>query len=82
MLYHSLFFSWKKPTKNSLLTAEYYRHVQQADPFDDDTAVFRGIDEQLPMDRGKVSLGQGQVVTECAVEPFFSRLAFLFRLPT
>ncbi|XP_067944060.1 copper-transporting ATPase 1-like isoform X2 [Watersipora subatra] len=44
---------WKKPSKESLVTTDYFEYVNSSDPFDDEVEVFRGLDDQLPADRGK-----------------------------
>ena len=47
---------WKKPSRASLLTNEYYDIVSKTDPFDNEVEVYRGIEENLSNDRGKVNL--------------------------
>ena len=37
------------------MTNKYFEYVNDSDPFDDEIEVYRGVDENLPADRGKVS---------------------------
>jgi hypothetical protein len=44
-------FSWKKPSKKSLTTAEFLRYSEEMSDDDDEVHVCIGLDESLPDDK-------------------------------
>ena len=50
----TLDYRWRKPSRQTLANNSYFKYTNDVVLTDDDIEVVRGLDESLPIDRGKV----------------------------